>query len=99
MVIGRVDGQEILEPGNFWVRVAAGSAEHGGGPRALHHLELGAHVYGGEPRGQLVLWKRRDTGVKRGSRPQLISSVFSENPDIRLVWSGKILKCIIIIMV
>ena len=57
IVIGRVDWQEILEPGNFWVRITASGTEHGGRPRTLHHFQLGTHVYGGEPRGQLVLWK------------------------------------------
>lgn len=54
VVTGRVDRQEVLEPGNLRVRVAAGSTEHSGGPRALNYLQLRTHIYGGEARGQLV---------------------------------------------
>lgn len=52
-----VHGQEVLEPGDLRVGNAAGGAEHGGGPGALHHLQLGAHVDAGEAEGQQVLWK------------------------------------------
>ena len=65
MVVGGVDGEEVFEPGDVGVGVAAGGTEHGGGARSLHHFQLWAHVYGGEPRGQLVLWKEmREVGAE-----------------------------------
>lgn len=48
-------GQEVFKPGDLWVRDAAGSAEHGGRPRPLHHLQLGTHVYAREAKWQQVL--------------------------------------------
>lgn len=56
VVVTRVDWEEVFEPGNVWVGVPASSTEHGGGTGALDHLELRAHVYGGETCGQLILW-------------------------------------------
>ncbi len=56
VVVTGVDREEVFEPGNVWVWVTASSAEHGGGTGALHHLELRAHIYGGETWGQLILW-------------------------------------------
>lgn len=56
VVVTGVDREEVFEPGNVWVGVTASSTEHGGGTSALHHLELGAHIYGGETWGQLILW-------------------------------------------
>ncbi len=56
VVVTGVDREEVFEPGNVRVRVTASSAEHGGGTGALHHLELRAHIYGGETWGQLILW-------------------------------------------
>lgn len=58
VVVGGVDREEVFEPGDVWVRVAAGSAKHGGGACSLHHFQLWAHVYSGETRGQLVLCKQ-----------------------------------------
>ena len=47
--------QEVFKPGDLWVRVAAGSTQHGGRPGLLYHLKLGTHVYVGEPMRDLVL--------------------------------------------
>lgn len=55
-----VDRQEVFEPGDLWVRDAAGSTQHGGRPRPFHHLQLGTHVYTGEAEWQLVLWTDAD---------------------------------------
>lgn len=38
VVVTGVDGQEVFEPGNVRVGVAAGGAEHRGGTGAFHHL-------------------------------------------------------------
>lgn len=55
-----VHRQHVLEPGDFWVRVSAGSAQHGGGPGPLDHLQLGTHVDGGEAMRDLGLWKTKE---------------------------------------
>lgn len=52
-----VDRQEVFEPGDLRVGVPAGGTEHGSSSRSLHHLQLRAHVYGGEAVRDLVLWK------------------------------------------
>lgn len=56
VVVTRVHREEVFEPGNVRVRVTASGTEHGGRTGALHHLELRAHIYGGETWGQLILW-------------------------------------------
>lgn len=58
VVVGGVDRQEVFEPWDVRVGVATGGTQHGGSARSLHHLQLWAHVYGGETRGQLVLCRR-----------------------------------------
>ncbi len=52
-----VNRQEVFEPGDLRVGVPAGGTEHGSSARSLHHLQLRAHVYGGETVRDLVLWK------------------------------------------
>lgn len=78
IVVWSVDWQEILKPGNFWVRVATSCTEHGGGPGTLYHFQLGAHVYGGEPRGKLVLWNRTQlySYIQQGTQKRLSLSFF-----------------------
>lgn len=63
IVVGGVDGQEIFEPGDIWVRVAAGGTEHGGRASSLYHFQLGAHVNGGETSRQLVLCENREETI------------------------------------
>lgn len=50
-----VHREEVFEPVNLWVRVAACCAQHCSGTRSLHNLQLGPHVYGGEAMRYLVL--------------------------------------------
>lgn len=50
-----VHREEVFEPVNLWVRVAACRAQHRSGARSLHDLQLGSHVYGGEAMRYLVL--------------------------------------------
>ncbi len=60
-----VDRQEVFEPGDLRVGVPAGGTEHGSSARSLHHLQLRAHVYGGEAVRDLVLWKTHTTQPQR----------------------------------
>lgn len=60
-----IDREEVFEPWDLWVRDAAGSAQHGGCPCPLHHLQLRTHVYAGEAERQQVFWKDGDKNVFR----------------------------------
>lgn len=65
---GSVDGQEVLEPGDFGVRVPTGSTEHRGCAGLLHHLQLRAHVDGREASWEVVFCKReKHTRLKRNT--------------------------------
>lgn len=64
IVVGGVDWEEVFEPGDVRVWVATSGTEHGGSACSLHHFQLWAHVYGGEARGQLVLWRQRRMGAE-----------------------------------
>lgn len=50
-----VHGKHVLEPGDFWVWVSAGGTQHRGCSGLFNHLQLGAHINGGEAVGDLVL--------------------------------------------
>lgn len=54
-----VDGQEVLEPGDFGIRVTTGSTEHCGCAGLFHHLQLRAHVNGWEASWEVVFCKRK----------------------------------------
>lgn len=56
-----VNRQEILEPGDFRIRVSAGSTEHCGCASLFHHLQLRAHVNGWEASWEVVFCKREKT--------------------------------------
>lgn len=63
-----IDREEVLEPRDLRVGDATGSAQHGGCPCPLHHLQLGTHVYAGEAEWQQVFW--RDGDRKRVQRSE-----------------------------
>lgn len=59
-----VHRQEVFEPVDLGVRVAAGSTQHCGSTSPLHYLQLGPHIYGGESMWDLVLCdKDINTGI------------------------------------